>query len=70
MTARAGISQRTGKRGGSVRQLVSVTIVCRSPANQLSAFLTAAILRRATQKQPKSAASSASRMILDSHHDP
>ena len=70
MTARAGISQRTGKRGGSVRQLVSVAIVCRRPANHPSACLTAAILRRATQKQPKSAASSSSRMIRGSHHDP
>ena len=67
MTASAGTSQRTGKRGGSVRQLVSATTVCRSPANQPSAFLTAAILRRATQKQPKPAASSGSRMILVSH---
>ena len=70
MTARAGISQRTGKRGGSVRQLVSVTTVCRRPANQSSASLAAAIFRRATQKQPRFAATSSSRMILDSHHDP
>jgi lipooligosaccharide transport system ATP-binding protein len=70
MTARAGTSQRTGKRGGSLRQLVSVTIVCRSPANQSSAFLTAAIFRRATQKQPRPAASSGTRMIPGSAGSP
>ena len=70
MTARAGTSQRSGKRGGSVRQLVSVTTVCRRPANHSSLFLTAAIFRCAIRKQQKPAAISGTRMILVSHHDP
>ena len=49
ITIRAGISQRTGKRGGSVRQLVSVATICRCPAYQSSAVLTAVIFCRASQ---------------------
>ncbi len=70
VTARAGSSQRTGKRGGSVRQLVSATTICRRPANQPSLFLAAVIFFRAIQKQLRSPATSSSRMILASHHDP
>src|ERR1700677_3755429 len=57
-TATAGISQATGNRIGSVRQLVSAATICLSPENQSSALLTAAILSRATRKQPRPAASS------------
>jgi hypothetical protein len=49
---------------------VSAITVCRSPANQPSAVLTAMILLRASQKQLTSAAISSSRMILGSHRDP
>jgi hypothetical protein len=69
ITVTAGISQRTGKRGGSVRHLVSVTTVWRCPANQSSALLTAVIFFRAIQKQPRSAATTSTRMSLVGHHD-
>ena len=53
-----------------MRQLVSATTVCRRPANQRSAFLTATISLRASKKQPSSAATSTSSTIFGSHHDP
>jgi hypothetical protein len=70
MTVRAGASQSTGKRGGLVRQLVSAATTCLCPANHCSVVLAAAIRARARQKHPRSAATSTSRMILASHHDP
>jgi len=68
--ASAGISQRTGNRGGSARQPVSATTVCRRPANQRSARLTSAIFRRATSKQQMSAATSTGTMSMGDHRDP
>ncbi len=70
ITLTAGMSQWTGNGCGWVRQLVSATTVCRSPANQPSAVLTAMIFLRASQTQLASAATSSSRIILGSHHDP
>src|SRR5579875_3718517 len=70
ITLMAGISQRTGNGCGWVRQLVSATTVCLSPANQPSVVLTAMIFLRASQTQPMSAATSSSRMPLGSHRDP
>lgn len=55
---------------GWVRQLVSATAVCRSPAYQPSAVLAAMIFVRASQMQPTSAVTSSSRIILGSHRDP
>jgi hypothetical protein len=70
ITLMAGKSQRTGNGCGWVRQLVSATTVCRTPANQPSAVLAAMIFLRASQMQPASAAISSSRIILGSHRDP
>src|SRR3984885_2537561 len=68
--ATAGISQTTGNRSGSVRQLVSAATVCRRPVNQPSAFLTALIRARATQKQPRAAARCTGSTIAVSLADP
>jgi hypothetical protein len=70
VTVSAGISQRTGNRGGSARQLVSATTVGRRPANQRSPRLTAVIFRRATSRQPISAATSIGTMSMGDHRDP
>ena len=70
ITPIAGMSQRTGNGCGWVRQLVSATTVCRSPAHQPSAVLAAMIFLRASQMQPTSAATSSRRIILGSHRDP
>ena len=69
-TASAGVSQRAGNRGGSARQLVSATTVCRRPANQRSARLTAVILRRAASRQPVSAAISIGTTSMGSQPGP
>ncbi|HVB42948.1 MAG TPA: hypothetical protein VNF47_09625 [Streptosporangiaceae bacterium] len=48
---------------------MSAATACLSPSDQPSAFLTATILSRATQKQPRPAASSADSTIAVSRAD-